>query len=57
MPRVLARTLKLYFIDLTILAVGIANTIHPETATTAQKDAIAQLERFLKQIPPTLRAQ
>jgi len=45
------------FRELTMLAVGLANTIVPETATVAQREAIRLLERFLGTVPPSLRAE
>jgi len=43
------------FQELTILAVGLANTIAPDRVTPAQKVAIQLLERFLARVPPRLR--
>jgi len=54
MPQTI-KQLRAYLADLIILAVGLANTIALETATIPQRDAIRLLERYLNQIPASLR--
>ena len=49
--------LRAAFRELTVLAVGLANTIHPEKATAAQQTAVRLLERFLGTVPASLRAR
>jgi hypothetical protein len=47
--------LKAGFKELIGLAVGLAFTIPPETASIPQREAIRLLEQFLARVPPSFR--